>query len=110
MLFIKKVIQMLLHFVRLSVFCTCILLGRITKKVRKNNSPGCIKNVLCSTREILKDTLAADEEYHRDKWTLFGNELEKVEIDVIRNQHVLRTRVDTMTLRKQVKVNICSQE
>ena len=101
---------MLLHFVRLSVFCTCILLGRITKKTEKNNSPGCIKNVLCSTREILKDTLAADEEYERDKWTMFGNELEKVEIDVIRNQHVLRTRVDTMTLRKQVKVMICSQE
>ncbi|KAM8735526.1 myomesin-3 [Acanthopagrus schlegelii] len=55
------------------------------------------------TWEILKDTLAADEEYHRDKWTLFGNELEKVEIDVIRNQHVLRTRVDTMTLRKQAE-------
>ncbi|XP_073341600.1 myomesin-3 [Pagrus major] len=55
------------------------------------------------TWEILKDTLAADEEYHRDKWTMFGNELEKVEIDVIRNQHVLRTRVDKMALRMQAE-------
>ncbi|XP_070767678.1 myomesin-3 [Enoplosus armatus] len=55
------------------------------------------------TWEILKETLAADEEYHRDKWTLFGNEAEKVEIDVIRNQHLLRTRVDTMALRKQTE-------
>ncbi|XP_044064347.1 myomesin-3 isoform X2 [Siniperca chuatsi] len=55
------------------------------------------------TWEILKETLAADEEYHRDKWTLFGNEAEKVELDVIRNQHMLRTRVDTMALRKQAE-------
>lgn len=59
--------------------------------------------LLCSTREILKETLAADEEYHRDKWTLFGNEAEKVELDVIRNQHVLRTGVDKIALRKQVE-------
>ena len=48
------------------------------------------------------DTLEAEEEYFRDKWTMFGNEAESVEVDVIRNQHVLRTRVDKMTLRKQV--------
>uniref|UniRef100_A0A667ZIA8 Myomesin 3 n=1 Tax=Myripristis murdjan TaxID=586833 RepID=A0A667ZIA8_9TELE len=37
--------------------------------------------VLCSTREVLKETMAADEEeYYRDKWTMFGNEAEKVEI------------------------------
>lgn len=61
--------------------------------------------MLCSTREILKETLAADEEeYHRDKWTLFGNEAEKVELDVIRNQHMLRTHVDKIALRKQVDI------
>lgn len=52
--------------------------------------------------------MAADEEYHRDKWTPFGNEAEKVEIDVIRNQHVLRTRIDKMALRKQVEVTFWS--
>ncbi|KAM9851740.1 myomesin-3 [Aulostomus maculatus] len=55
------------------------------------------------TWEILKETMAADEEYHRDKWTLFGNEVEKVEIDVIRNQQALRTRPDIMGLRKQAE-------
>ncbi|XP_034410301.1 myomesin-3 [Cyclopterus lumpus] len=53
------------------------------------------------TWDILKETLA--EEYHRDEWTMFGNEAEKVELDVIRNQHALRRRVDTMAIRKQVK-------
>lgn len=66
--------------------------------------------MLCSTREILEETLAEDEEYHRDKWTLFGNEAEKVELDVIRNQHVLRTRIDKMALRKQVQVTFWSQQ
>lgn len=61
-----------------------------------------------SPREILKDTLA--EEYHRDKWTRFGNEAEKVEVDVIRNQHALRRRVDKKALRKEVKVKFWSQE
>ena len=61
-------------------------------------------NVLCSNREILKETLAAEGEYYRDQWTMFGNEAETVELDVIRNQRVLRTRVDKMALRKQVKV------
>ncbi|XP_035528933.1 myomesin-3 [Morone saxatilis] len=56
-----------------------------------------------STWEILNQTLAADEEYHRDKWTMFGNEAERVELDVIRNQHVLRTRVDKLSLRKQAQ-------
>ncbi|XP_068426243.1 myomesin-3 [Clinocottus analis] len=53
------------------------------------------------TWEILKETLA--EEYHRDKWTMFGNEAEKVELDVIRNQHALRTHVDAKTIRKQAE-------
>lgn len=50
----------------------------------------------------------ADEEYYRDKWTMFGNEVETVEIDVIRNQHELRTRVDKMALRRQVEVKFWS--
>ncbi|XP_029306718.1 LOW QUALITY PROTEIN: myomesin-3 [Cottoperca gobio] len=50
-----------------------------------------------------KETLAADQEYRRDTWTMFGNEAEKVELDVIRNQHVLRTRVDTMAIRKEAQ-------
>lgn len=92
------------------VFCIFIH-HPITQITEKNNSPEYIRNfVLCSTREILKETLAADEEYHRDKWTLFGNEAEKVEIDVIRNQHILRTRVDKLALRNQVNVNFWSQE
>ncbi|KAM4600603.1 myomesin-3 [Polymixia lowei] len=55
------------------------------------------------TWEVLKETMAADEEYCRDKWTMFGNEAEKVEIDVIRNQQVMRTRVDRMALRQQAE-------
>lgn len=48
--------------------------------------------------------LAARKQHHRQKWTLFGNEAEKVEIDVIRNQRLLRTRVDKLALRQQVQV------
>ncbi|XP_034089137.1 myomesin-3 isoform X2 [Gymnodraco acuticeps] len=55
------------------------------------------------TWEILKETLAANKGYRRDEWTMFGNEAEKVELDVIRNQRVLRKRVDTMALRKQAQ-------
>ncbi|XP_034468054.1 myomesin-3 [Hippoglossus hippoglossus] len=55
------------------------------------------------TWEILKETLAADEEYYRDKWTMFGNEAEKVELAVIRGQHVLRTRIDKKALRRQAE-------
>uniref|UniRef100_A0A3B5BB06 Myomesin 3 n=1 Tax=Stegastes partitus TaxID=144197 RepID=A0A3B5BB06_9TELE len=58
---------------------------------------------LYKLREILKETMAADEEYQREKWTRFGNEAEKLEISVIRNQRVLRTRIDKMALRKQVQ-------
>ncbi|XP_056299524.1 M-protein, striated muscle isoform X2 [Pseudoliparis swirei] len=53
------------------------------------------------TWEILQETLA--EEYHRDKWTMFGNEAEKVQLDVSRNQRALRRRVDTMAIRKQAE-------
>ncbi|KAL7394101.1 hypothetical protein ABVT39_020649 [Epinephelus coioides] len=55
------------------------------------------------TWEILKETLSAGGEYYREKWTRFGNEAEKVELDVIRNQHLLRTRVDTKALRMQAE-------
>ncbi|XP_041844433.1 myomesin-3 [Melanotaenia boesemani] len=55
------------------------------------------------TWEILQETMASDEEYYREKWTLFGNETEKLEKDVIRNQHVLRTRADKMAFRKQAE-------
>lgn len=65
--------------------------------------------MLCSNRDILNETLDADEEYHRDKWTLFGNEAEKVEVAVIRNQHMLRTRIDRLALRKQVKAQLWPQ-
>lgn len=98
------------------VFCIWIHhlhlhISTITQITEKNNSLEYIRNfVPFSNREILKETLAADEEYHRDKWTLFGNEAEKVEIDVIRNQHLLRTRVDKLALRKQVKVKFWSQQ
>ncbi|TDH11422.1 hypothetical protein EPR50_G00061450 [Perca flavescens] len=34
---------------------------------------------------------------------MFGNEAEKVELDVIRNQHLLRRRVDKMAIRKQAE-------
>ncbi|KAM6994920.1 myomesin-3 isoform 1-T1 [Tautogolabrus adspersus] len=56
------------------------------------------------TWDILKETLAADEEYHREKWTLFGNEAEKFELGVIRTQRVLRKRVDTKGLRRQAEM------
>lgn len=55
------------------------------------------------TWEILKETIAAEEEYHREKWTMFGNEAEKLEIDMIKNQHLLRTRVDQKALRMQAE-------
>uniref|UniRef100_A0A3P8X3L4 Myomesin 3 n=1 Tax=Cynoglossus semilaevis TaxID=244447 RepID=A0A3P8X3L4_CYNSE len=45
-------------------------------------------------------------QHHRQKWTLFGNEAEKVEIDVIRNQRLLRTRVDKLALRQQVQASM----
>lgn len=64
--------------------------------------------MLYANRDNLNETLAADEEYHRDKWTLFGNEAETVEIAVIKNQRLLRTRVDKLALRKEVKILLCS--
>ncbi|XP_054638923.1 myomesin-3 isoform X2 [Dunckerocampus dactyliophorus] len=55
------------------------------------------------TWEILRETLAGDEDYHRDEWTMFGNEAEKLEKGVIRHQRLLRTRVDKLALRKEAQ-------
>lgn len=51
------------------------------------------------TWEALRETLSSDELHQRDQWTLFGNEAEKLEIGVIRNQRVVRERVDRLALR-----------
>lgn len=58
----------------------------------------------CFEREMLSEPLAAGHEYYREKRTLFGNETQKVELDVLRNQRLLRKRVDRLMLRQQVKV------
>ncbi|XP_062322120.1 myomesin-3 [Osmerus eperlanus] len=55
------------------------------------------------TWEVLRETLAEDGQHHRDKWTLFGNEAEKVEVEVIRNQQQVRKRVDRQALRRQAE-------
>lgn len=55
---------------------------------------------------MLYETLAAGQEYYREKRTLFGNETEKVELDVIRSQRLLRKRVDRQMLHNQVKVPV----
>lgn len=60
--------------------------------------------VWCFEREMLSEPLPAGHEYYREKRTLFGNETQKVEFDVLRNQRLLRKRVDKLTLRQQVKV------
>ncbi|XP_011603400.2 myomesin-3 [Takifugu rubripes] len=55
------------------------------------------------TWEMLSEPLAAGHEYYREKRTLFGNETQKVELDVLRNQRLLRQRVDRRTLRQQAE-------
>ena len=62
--------------------------------------------VLWSNRDVLKETMAADEQGLRtgEKWTLFGNEAEKVEVEVLREQRYVRQRCDRMALRRQVRV------
>lgn len=57
---------------------------------------------------MLYETLAAGQEYVREKRTLFGNETEKVELGVIRGQRLLRKGVDRRMLRNQVKVPVWS--
>uniref|UniRef100_A0A4W5MLC7 Myomesin 3 n=1 Tax=Hucho hucho TaxID=62062 RepID=A0A4W5MLC7_9TELE len=58
--------------------------------------------VLWSNRDVLKETMAADEQGLRtgEKWTLFGNEAEKVEVEVLREQHYVRQRCDRMAEQK----------
>ncbi|XP_034145032.1 myomesin-3 isoform X2 [Esox lucius] len=56
------------------------------------------------TWELLMDTTAADEQVLRgQKWTLFGNEAEKVEIEVLREQRYMRRRCDRVALRRQAE-------
>ncbi|XP_067303947.1 myomesin-3 isoform X1 [Pseudorasbora parva] len=55
------------------------------------------------TWEALRETMSSDELHERDQWTQFGNEAEKLEIGVIRNQHVIRERVDRFALRREAE-------
>ncbi|KAK2903649.1 hypothetical protein Q8A67_008362 [Cirrhinus molitorella] len=55
------------------------------------------------TWEVLRETLSNDELHERDQWTMFGNEVEKLEIGVIRNQRVVRERVDRFALRREAE-------
>lgn len=55
------------------------------------------------TWEVLRETLSNEELHERDQWTLFGNEAEKLEIGVIRNQRVVRERVDRFALRREAE-------
>ncbi|XP_055759477.1 myomesin-3 isoform X1 [Salvelinus fontinalis] len=57
------------------------------------------------TWDVLKETMAADEQGLRtgEKWTLFGNEAEKVEVEVLREQRFVRQRCDRMALRRQAE-------
>ncbi|TRY72904.1 hypothetical protein DNTS_011798 [Danionella cerebrum] len=55
------------------------------------------------TWDALRETLSAEELSERQQWTLFGNELEKLEIGLIRNQQTVRQRVDRDALRQQAE-------
>lgn len=59
--------------------------------------------VWCFQSGMLCETLASRQDYYREKRTLFGNELEKVEHNVIRSQRLLLKRADRRMLRNQVK-------
>lgn len=63
-----------------------------------------VTDVSVLLREVLRETMDNDELRERDQWTMFGNEAEKLEIEVIRDQHMVRQRVDRMVLRKEVKL------
>uniref|UniRef100_A0A8C6PDB3 Myomesin 3 n=1 Tax=Nothobranchius furzeri TaxID=105023 RepID=A0A8C6PDB3_NOTFU len=60
-------------------------------------------NCFIFVREIMQEALDADADYRREKWTRFGNEAEKFELDVIRNQRVLRTHIDRKALREEAE-------
>ncbi|XP_056618512.1 myomesin-3 isoform X1 [Triplophysa dalaica] len=55
------------------------------------------------TWEALRETMSSDELRERDQWTLFGNEAEKLEIGMIKNQRVIRERVDRLSLRTEAQ-------
>ncbi|XP_073781636.1 myomesin-3 [Danio rerio] len=55
------------------------------------------------TWEALKETMCAEDLQERQKWTLFGNELEKMEVGLIRNQHLIRQQVNRSALRSQAE-------
>ncbi|KAG5857994.1 hypothetical protein ANANG_G00025390 [Anguilla anguilla] len=55
------------------------------------------------TWAILRRMVADDEEREQVKWTLFGNEAERVEVEVIRNQRIIRTRADRLALRREAE-------
>ncbi|KAJ7985302.1 hypothetical protein DPEC_G00350670 [Dallia pectoralis] len=56
------------------------------------------------TWEDLTDAMAGDEQLMRgQKWTLFGNEAEKVEIAVLREQRRIRQWCDRVALRRQAE-------
>uniref|UniRef100_A0AAX7TIW4 Myomesin 3 n=1 Tax=Astatotilapia calliptera TaxID=8154 RepID=A0AAX7TIW4_ASTCA len=78
--------------------------SNIMKQQINNHQTNLNYFMVYTNREILKETMAADEEYEREQWTMFGNEAERVEIDVIRNQQLLRTRVNKIALRKQAEM------
>uniref|UniRef100_A0A669DMG8 Myomesin 3 n=1 Tax=Oreochromis niloticus TaxID=8128 RepID=A0A669DMG8_ORENI len=66
--------------------------SNIVKQQINNHQTSLNYFMLYTNREILKETMAADEEYEREQWTMFGNEAERVEIDVIRNQQLLQMK------------------
>ncbi|KAJ3598192.1 hypothetical protein NHX12_001703 [Muraenolepis orangiensis] len=55
-----------------------------------------------------QESLLLKEPSYRDKWTMFGNEAEKVEVAVLRNQRALRSRVDRVALRTQAEEKAAS--
>ncbi|XP_055020131.1 myomesin-3 isoform X2 [Boleophthalmus pectinirostris] len=57
--------------------------------------------------EIMKDM--AHKEYRRMKWTLFGNEAEKMERDVSKTRLILRSRVDKIALRNRGEEKVAAQ-
>ncbi|KAK3540907.1 hypothetical protein QTP86_004171 [Hemibagrus guttatus] len=82
--------------------------GRLGDKVREARLRwfGHVQRREMSLWEVLRETMDNDELRERDQWTMFGNEAEKVEIEVIRNQHMVRQRMDRMVLRKEAERKI----
>lgn len=51
-----------------------------------------------------KQTAVTEEQLEMEKRTLFGNEMEKLEVEVIETNKVLRGRADHNARRKRVRV------